>query len=122
MMEEKKASLLFEEFRDEVIGYVRNTVELSKLQVYEKTGLGIGSITYFILLNSLITLALTLFFVTLGLFLGELLQNMWAGFGISTALVILIILILVLIKKSLKSSIANKAITFLMEEDKDKKD
>lgn len=121
-MEEKKASLLFEEFRDEVIGYVRNTVELSKLQVYEKTGLGIGGITYFILLNSLITLALTLFFVTLGLFLGELLQNMWAGFGISTALVILIILILVLTKKSLKSSIANKAISFLMEEDKDKKD
>lgn len=116
-MEEKKASTLFEEMRDDVSNYVTNTIELTKLQVYEKISKGSSVIAYCLIIVYLTLIALTILLITAGLYLGELLQSMWLGFGIVTLATFFILLILMLARKSIKRSITNRAVSFLMEQD-----
>lgn len=116
-MEEKKASTLFEEMRDDVSNYVANTIELTKLQVYEKISKGSSVIAYCLIIVYLTLIALTILLITIGLYLGELLQSMWQGFGIVTLATFFILLILMLARKSMKRSITNRVVSFLMEQD-----
>lgn len=116
-MEEKKASTLFEEMRDDVSNYVTNTIELTKLQVYEKISKGSSVIAYCLIIVYLTLIALTILLITAGLYLGQLLQSMWLGFGIVTLATFFILLILMLARKSMKRSITNRVVSFLMEQD-----
>lgn len=119
-MEDKTVSTLFEELKEDVSCYVRDTVQLAKLEAYEKIGIGSSIIAYSLILIFFMLFALALVFITAGLYLGELLQNMWAGFGIISLVTILIVLILITVKKSFTRSVTNKVINFLVE-DKNKK-
>ena len=119
-MEDKTVSTLFEELKEDVSCYVRDTVQLAKLEAFEKIGVGSSIIAYSLLLIFFALFALALIFITAGLYLGELLQNMWAGFGIVSAVTVLIVIILFAAKKSFTRSITNKVIDFLVE-DKNKK-
>lgn len=121
-MEDKTVSTLFEEIKEDVSKYVDNTVQLAKLQAFEKIGIGSAATAYSVMLIFFVLFALALILITLGLYLGELLQNSWAGFGIVSGVTIVIVLILLLAKKSITKSITNKVINFLMEDDNKKKD
>jgi len=116
-MEEKKVSTLFEEMRDDVSRYITSTLELGKLEVYEKISLGSSAITYGLILGGVSLFALLFLFITVALYLGDLLQNLWAGFGIVTAFALLVLLIMLLVGKPFKKKMTNKVVHFLMEND-----
>ncbi|HOO95026.1 MAG TPA: phage holin family protein [Proteiniphilum sp.] len=116
-MEEKKVSTLFEEMRDDISKYISSSLELGKLEVYEKLSLGSSAITYGLILGGLSLFVLLFLFVTVALYLGDLLQNLWAGFGIVTAFALLVLLIMLLVGKPFKKKMTNKVVHFLMEND-----
>lgn len=114
-MEEKKVSTLFEEMRDDVSNYITSTLEYGKLEVFEKASIGSSAITYGLILAGVTLFALLFIFLTVGLYLGELLQNVWAGFGIVAAFALLLVLIMLLLKRPLRKKITNRVVRFLME-------
>lgn len=116
-MEEKKVSTLFEEMRDDISNYIASTLELGKLEVYEKISLGSSAIAYGLMVAGVALFALLFIFIALGLYLGDLLQNTWAGFAIVAAFVLLIMLLMLLTGKPFKQKVTNKVIRFLMEND-----
>ncbi|MDD2328325.1 MAG: phage holin family protein [bacterium] len=120
-MEEKKVSTLFEEMRDDVSRYITSTLELGKLEVYEKISLGSSAITYGLILGGVSLFALLFLFITVALYLGDLLQNSWAGFGIVTAFALLVLTVMLLVGKPFKKKMTNKVVRFLMESDESDK-
>lgn len=121
-MEDKKMSALFEEMKDDVSNYVTNTFELGKLEVYEKLSIGSAVITFYLVVAGVSLFALLFVFITLALYLAEVLQSLWMGFGIVTLAAVLLVLILLLAKKPFKKGITNSIIRFLMKRDeKDEK-
>jgi hypothetical protein len=120
-MEEKKVSTVFEEMRDDVSKFIINTLELGKLDAYEKISLGTSAILYGLILAGSALFALLFIFITAGLYLGELFQSVWVGFGIVAAFTVLMLLIILIMKKPVKKKITNRVVRILMESDeKDK--
>lgn len=121
-MEEKKVSRLFEEMRDDISNYISSSLELGKLEVYEKVSLGTAAISFGLIVAGIALVAIFFALVTLALYLGELLENPWAGFGIVSAFSILVMLIMLLLKKSFSKKVTNGVIRFLVtQDDKDDK-
>ncbi|MDY9918739.1 MAG: phage holin family protein [Proteiniphilum sp.] len=121
-MEEKKVSTLFEEMRDDISNYISSSLELGKLEVYEKLSLGSAAISYGLIIAGIALVALLFALVTVALYLGELLGSLWAGFGIVSGFSILVLLIMLLLKKYFNQKVTNGVIRFLMtQDDKDDK-
>ena len=120
-MEEKNVSTLFEEMLDDISRYINSTLELGKLEVYEKISIGSSAFTYGLILGGVALFALLFLFITAALYLGELLQNIWAGFGIVTVFALLVLLIMLLVGKPFKKKVTNKMVRFLMENDENDK-
>ncbi len=121
-MEDKKVSTLFEEMRDDISNFISSSLELGKLEVYEKLSLGSAAVSYGLVIAGIALVALFFVLVTVALYLGELLGNFWAGFGIVASFSILVLLIILLLKKQLTRKITNGVIRFLMtQDDKDDK-
>ncbi len=116
-MEEKKVSTLFEEMRDDISNYIASSLELGKLEVYEKISLGSSAVAYGLMVASVALFALLFIFIALGLYLGELLQSNWAGFAIVAAFALLIMLLMLLTGKPFKQKVTNRVIRFLREND-----
>jgi len=116
-MEDKKASTVFEEMRDDVTNFITSTLELGKLEAYEKISLGSSAITYGLIIAGVALFAMLFLFLTLGLYLGELLQSSWAGFGIVSAFALFLVLIMLLVRKPFQKRITNMVVHFLMEKD-----
>lgn len=121
-MEEKKVSTLFEEMRDDISNYISSSLELGKLEVYEKVSLGSAAISYGLIIAGIALVAFFFALVTAALYLAELLESLWAGFGIVSAFSILVLLIMLLLKKRFNQKISNGVVRFLMtQDDKDDK-
>ncbi|MDD3909252.1 MAG: phage holin family protein [Proteiniphilum sp.] len=121
-MEEKKVSTLFEEMRGDISNFITATLELGKLEVYEKISLASSTITYSLIVAGIALLTLFFILVTVGIYLGEVFQNTWVGFGIVAAFALLVLLIMLLLKKPFKKKVTNRVVSFLMEQnDKDGK-
>ena len=116
-MEEKKVSTLFEEMRDDIGKYINSTLELGKLEAYEKLSLGSSAFLYGFILAGVCLMALLFILVTAGLYLAELLGSLWIGFGIVAAFALLIVIVLLIIKKPLNKKFTNKIIRFLLKQD-----
>lgn len=116
-MDEKTVTGLFEEMKGDVSDYVKSNLELAKLEVFEKLSKASANISVTMALVRILTLCLALIFITLGFFLADVLGSNWQGFAISTAGAILILLILFFLRKSLKRSITNSVVSFLMRND-----
>lgn len=120
-MEEKKVSTLFEEMRDDVTNFISSSLELGKLEVYERVSLGSAVLSYGLIIGGIALIAIFFGLVAAALYLGELLQNYWAGFGIVAAFSILVLLILLLFKKQFSKTVTNNVVRFLRAQD-DKED
>ncbi len=121
-MEEKKVSTMFEEMRDDISKYITSSLELGKLSAYEKISLGSSAFLYGLMLGAIALIALLFIFVTAGLYLGELLNSFWQGFGIVSAFALLILIILLLCKRPIQNTLTNRIVSFLMkQDDKDEK-
>ena len=99
-MEEKKVSTLFEEMRDDIGKYINSTLELGKLEAFEKFSLGSSAFLYGLIIAGAGLLASLFILVTAGLYLSELLDSLWLGFGIVAAFTLLVLIILLYIALS----------------------
>lgn len=120
-MEEKTANSLFEAMKKDVSSYVKNTVELGKLEAFEKMSKGSSILAYVIAILFFGLFALSLVLITIAFYLGHLLQSIWQGFGIVALITIGIVALVVVFKDRLKSKVANAVVAFLMESDDDVK-
>lgn len=116
-MEEKKVSTLFEEMRNDISRFITSTLELGKLEAYEKISLSAAAIVYGLILAGALLFALLFILVTAGLYLGELLQSPWLGFGIVALFTLLALLIILIAGKSFKKKFSNRVVHFLMRDD-----
>jgi membrane protein implicated in regulation of membrane protease activity len=116
-MEEKKVSTLFEDIRDDVSSYITGTIELGKLEVYEKISIGSAATAYGLIIAGAFLFAFVFVFVTVAFYLAEILHSTWMGFGIVAAAAILSVLIMLLLRKAIKRMITNRVVSFLMKKD-----
>ncbi len=118
-MEEKKVSTLFEEMKDDLADYVSNRLRLFKLQTYAKTSKSGASLIYTIVAILLILFALNLVFITLAIFLGEILGSMALGFAIVSLFAIVVVTIIIMTRKSIRRGLTNRIVSSLMNDDKE---
>jgi hypothetical protein len=116
-MEEKKVSTLFEEMRDDVGKFIKSTLELGKLEAFEKLSLGSSAFLYGLIVAGAGTIALLFVLVSAGIYLGELLGSLWMGFGIVAAFTLLVVFILLLVRKPIQRSFTNSIVRFLLKQD-----
>jgi hypothetical protein len=116
-MEEKKVSTLFEEMRDDVGKFIKSTLELGKLEAFEKLSLGSSAFLYGLILAGAGTIALLFVLVSAGIYLGELLGSLWMGFGIVAAFTLLVVFILLLVRNPIQRSFTNSIVRFLLKQD-----
>lgn len=116
-MEEKKASTLFEEMRDDITKYVNSTLELGKLEVIEKISLSASAVVHALMLSSALVIALFFILITAAFYLSELFQNFWIGFGIIAAFALLVTLIILISGKPFKRKFTSRVVRFLMKSD-----
>lgn len=116
-MEEKKASTLFEEMKDDLSEYVSNRLKLLKLQTYAKTSKTSALLGYGVIIIFSLLLALCMTFTTLAIYLGELLESMSLGFAIVSAVTIVIVVVIILARKSIKNKLTNIMVSLLMDDD-----
>ncbi|MGI6074039.1 MAG: phage holin family protein [Fermentimonas sp.] len=118
-MKEKKVSTLFEQMRDDVNNYINNTLQLGKLEAYDKLSLGSATMIFGFAFAAVAVIALFFILLTVGFYLAELLGSYWQGFAIVAGFSILVLLVLLLLKKSIKLHITNSVVSFLMKKDDD---
>lgn len=116
-MEDKTVTGLFEEMKSDVTSYVTNTIEIVKLEAFEKASKGTASAAIILFLACFVFLILALALLTLGFYLADVFDSNWKGFGIVTLGAIVLTLVLLLIKKPLKNSIINSVIKFLQRQE-----
>ena len=116
-MEEKKVSTWFEEIREDIANYITSTLELGKLEIYEKVSLGSSIITFGLVVAGVALITLLFALITAALYLGELLQSSWMGFAIVSGFALLVLLILLMVKKPFRKKCTNNVVRFLMEQD-----
>ncbi|HHV85941.1 MAG TPA: hypothetical protein GXX42_09060 [Petrimonas sp.] len=116
-MEDKTVTGLFEEMKSDVTSYVTNTIEIVKLEAFEKASKGTASAAITLFLACFVFLILALALLTLGFYLADVFDSNWKGFGIVTLGAIALTLVLLLIKKPLKNSIINSVIKFLQRQE-----
>ncbi len=116
-MEEKKVSTLFEEMRDDISNFINSTLELGKLEVVEKISLSASAIVYGLMLGGALVMTLLFILVTAGLYLGEMLQSYWIGFGIVAAFTLLITIIILIAGGPFKKKFTSRVVRFLMKDD-----
>ncbi|HHT29063.1 phage holin family protein [Petrimonas mucosa] len=116
-MEDKTVTGLFEEMKSDVTSYVTNTIEIVKLEAFEKLSKGAASTAITLFLAGFTFLILSLALLTLGFYLADVFESNWKGFGIVTLGAIVFTLVLLLIKKPLKNSIINSVIRFLVRKE-----
>lgn len=118
-MEDKKVSTLFEEMKDDVSDYVSNRLRLFKLQTYAKTSKSGASLIYTITAILLVLFAINFVFITLAIYLGEVLESMSLGFAIVSLFSIIVVIIIIMARKSIRSGLTNIIVSFLMDDDKE---
>ena len=114
-MEEKKVSTLFEDMKDDVSSYISGTIELGKLEVYEKVSIGTAATAYGLMIAGVSLFALVFIFITAAFYLAEILGYVWMGFGVVALAGLLLVFILKLFGKSIKRMITNRVVAFLMK-------
>lgn len=116
-MEDKTVTGLFEEIKSDVTNYVTNTIEIVRLETFEKVSKGTATTAFSLFLAGLIFMILALGLLTFGFYLGDVFGSNWKGFSVVTLGSIVITLVLLLVKKPLKNSIINSVISFLLRKE-----
>lgn len=118
---EKDSGKVFHELKENVTAYVELKLELLKLNAYERTGRLVSTLSYDLIILFLSGLATLFLFLSLGLFIGEMLDSMGLGFGVVALLYILLIGVILANKEAIRTKIMNIIIAALTAND-DKED
>lgn len=110
------------EMKQELLSYINRRMRLIKLDAFEKGGIITSALGYGLII--LLIVGIILFFSLIGLafFLGELLNNSSAGFGILALFSLLVLIIVLLNGKRIKRSILYKTIAFFRKLDANDED
>jgi hypothetical protein len=110
---DENLNTLLEGIKLELLNYINRRVRLFKLDAFEKSSIAASILGYGLIV--LIIVGVILFFTLIGLafFIGELLNNTSAGFGIMALFSLLVLVIIFLNGKRIRTSILNKTIIFL---------
>ncbi len=109
-MEEKKVSTLFEDMRNDISRFITSTLELGKLEAYEKISLSASAIVYGLIWRRAAVRPIV-YPVTAGLYLGELLQSSGSA-SVSCLVYPACTLIILLVGKSFKKKFASRVVRF----------
>lgn len=119
--ENKDLQGLIEEFKAEVLVYINKRLQAFKLISYEKGSRGASFFLYGLIIGTLLFSAFFLSLFTLAFYLGSLLGNYAAGFGILILVTLLILGLFLLFSKKIRLWLTNTTITVIrkIESDED---
>ena len=103
-MDEKTVTSLFEDMKSDISSFVQSNIEIAKLETFEKASKATATTSIYLLLFGLLYLIITLAFITLGFYLGHVLDSYWEGFGIATLGVVFMAIVLLIVKKPILAS------------------
>ena len=118
MQEKKTVTSLLGEMKSDISSYVVNTLEIGKLEGYEKISKGSATISFILLVFILGFQFLGFLLLALGFYLSEsVFDSFWKGFGVVAGVLLLILFVLFLLKNVIKRNITNSVVSFLMTKD-----
>lgn len=110
----KDSEKIFQNLKEDISAYINLKLELLKLNTYEKSGKIIGLLSYGLILFFLVVFVILFIFLSLGFFLGDLLDNAAIGFGIISLLYLVLIGITVKKAQWIQTKVLNKVIATLI--------
>lgn len=114
---------LFGELKEDVLNYSKHRLDYIKLDLIEKSSKIMAKLTIAIALICIALVAFTFLTVTIGVYMGQLFDNVAAGFGVLVLIWLLLLLIVYLCRNSLKRIIRDRCLVVLYnmqkEEDQD---
>lgn len=110
----KDSEKIFQNLKEDISAYINLKLELLKLNTYEKSGKIISLLSYGLILFFLVVFVILFVFLSLGFFLGDLLDNAAIGFGIISLLYLLLIGITVKKAQWIQTKVLNKVIATLI--------
>ena len=110
----KDSEKIFQNLKNDISAYINLKLELLKLNTYEKSGKIIGLLSYGLILFFLVVFVILFIFLSLGFFLGDLLDNAAIGFGIISLLYLVLIGITVKKAQWIQTKVLNKVIATLI--------
>lgn len=110
----KDSEKIFQNLKEDISAYINLKLELLKLNTYEKSGKIISLLSYGLILFFLVVFVILFIFLSLGFFLGELLDNAAIGFGIISLLYLVLIGITVKKAQWIQTKVLNKVIATLI--------
>ena len=116
-MDEKTVTSIIDDMKKEVTGFVTNTLEIAKLEITEKVAKSSAAIVFGFSLLMFSVIVVLFAFITLGLYLADVLGSYWQGFGISMLGTLLIVCCILLFKQSIKGALTNSTIRFLLRKE-----
>lgn len=110
----KDSEKIFQNLKEDISAYINLKLELLKLNTYEKSGKIISLLSYGLILFFLVVFVILFIFLSLGFFLGDLLDNAAIGFDIISLLYLVLIGITVKKAQWIQTKVLNKVIATLI--------
>lgn len=106
---------LIDESKSDLSSYIEKRVALAKLTAYEKIAKSSSYIIYGLIISVLVLIICSLLFICAGLFIGEMLHNFSAGFGILILIILIIMVIIILNQKKIRQFFVNLTLRTIKE-------
>ncbi len=114
---DKDASEIFRNLKQDISDYAGLKFEIIKLDTYERIGKVIATLSYGIVLVTLIFFVILFIFLALGFYLGSVFESEGLGFALVTAIYLSMIVLLILNKKWVHSIVLNNIVETMMTKD-----
>ena len=116
---DKDFSALFSEIKEDTTAYVTLRLKLFQLVIYEKSGRAMSFLLYGLMVLLVIFFAVLFLFLTLGVYLGELMHSTLLGMVSMAALYILSLCLLILFRKKIQQWVMNLFLAEITKNDDD---
>lgn len=111
---------MFNGIKDKAIAFAKARIELMTLELNEKIAGVVATIVPIVIMVVLGFFFLVFGSVTLSLYLNEVLDSIWQGFGIVTAFYLLLLIIIIILSKSesFKKKLIDKMLSTMVKPEK----
>lgn len=113
---------LIDDLRLELSGYINKRLRLFKLDAFEKGGRALSFLIYGLIVFIIVLTSVFFFLFGLAFWLGDLLGNTSAGFGVLFIASILILIIIISVQKRIRRYALMKIIALMRKIDADEED
>ena len=114
---ENFADKTFSELKNDISTYVETRFELMKLNTYERVAKIVAVLSYGTVLILLAFFVILFLFLSLGFFLGEILNSMALGFLLVVGMYLLLFGLIILFREKISVKVTNEIITTMMSKD-----